>query len=473
LVSVLALAGLSLMNGRMDAAALLLLMGGAILGFLKYNYNPARIFLGDAGSMLIGFFLATAATDAVGRKAVIGVLLLPIAVAGVPLLDVLLAIWRRGVRRAIGRLKGDKVIGGIFDADAEHLHHRLLGSGRSQRKVAGVLQGIAILLALLAFLPMFLGDRLLGISVVGFMIIGLVGLRNLARVEIEHTGSMIHLAIKLPGHKRRAAVAMFLYDLLVFMVAGLAAVMIETNLLVRGGDPVDLGKFVIVFAVFGNVALLMVRVHRRLWVRATMRDFFSLAFWMSVAAIASFTVYSLSFRELEWCALRLTFMSYIFAYVGISLPRAALDILREIGLNASHRSPKTGQDDCGPVVVLGAGDLGTLFLDHLKSSAHDVYPGMRILGFIDQTKVLHGRQLRSFPIHGGLSDVPRLVKESHLQGIVVAISHPPAELLAELDELSQRHQLKIYQWSVGLDRVVFKADDADQIVDFGLKAANL
>ena len=381
------------------------------------------------------------------------------------------AFW---ARRVIGQLKGDKVIGGIFDADAEHLHHRLLKSGISQRKVAGVLQGFAILLALLAFLPMFLGDRLLGISVVGFLIIGLVGLRNLARVEIEHTGSMVHLAIKLPGRRRRmAAVALFLYDLLVFFVAGLAAVMIETNLLVRGGDPVDLGKFVIVFAVFGNVALLTVQMHRRLWVRATIREFFSLAFWMFVAAIASFTVYSLSFRELEWCALRLTLMSFVFAYGGICLPRAALDILREMGLNASHRKPKTGQDDCGPVVVLGAGDLGTLFLDHLKSSAHDVYLGMRILGFIDQTKVLHGRRLRSFPILGGLCDVPKLVKESHLQGIVLAIHHPPAELLAELDELSQRHQLKIYQWSVGLDPVVVKAEDSGQIIDFGQNAANL
>ena len=205
LVSVLALAGLSLMNGRADAALLLMVMGGALLGFLKYNYNPARIFLGDAGSMVIGFFLATAATDAVGRKAVLGVMLLPIAVAGVPLLDVLLAIWRRGAKRAVGQLKGAKVIGGIFDADAEHLHHRLLSSGSSQRKVAVVLQGIAILMAVLAFLPMFLGDRLLGISLVGFMIVGLVGLRHLARVEIEHTGSVVHLAIKLPKYQRRGS----------------------------------------------------------------------------------------------------------------------------------------------------------------------------------------------------------------------------------------------------------------------------
>ncbi len=472
LVSVLALAGLSLMNDRQFAAVLLVAMGGAILGFLKYNYNPARIFLGDAGSMVIGFFLATAATDAVGRKAVIGVILLPIAVAGVPLLDVLLAIWRRGAKRAVGQLRGNKMIGGIFDADAEHLHHRLLSSGSSQRKVAIFLQGIAILMATLAFLPLFLGDRLMAISLVGFMIVGLVGLRNLARVEIEHTGSVIHLAIKMPGHRRRVATAMFVYDLLVFIAAGLSAVVIETNLLVRGEDPVDLVKFVIVFAVFGNVALLIVRVHRRLWVRATLRDLFSLAFWIFVAAVASFAVFSLGFRELEWSALRLTMISYVLACAGICLPRAALDVVRELGIAALHQRDKKPADGCGPVVVLGAGDLGTLFLDHLKSSAHDHYPGIHVLGFLDQSKVLHGRRLRSFPVLGGLSAVPGLVKDRHLRGIVVAIKNPSIDLLAELNELAALHQLQLYHWQVGLNPMGSDAGEAETVLDFDTKALN-
>ena len=191
-VSMVALAAMALANGRMDSALLLLVMGAAVLGFLKYNFNPARIFLGDAGSMLLGFFLASAATQAVGRRAVVGVLLLPIAVAGVPLLDVLLAIWRRGARRFVRQLRGEKIKGGIFDADSDHLHHRLLASGGSQRKVAGILQAVAIILAALAFLPMAFGDRMFGVSLVGFLVVAFVGVRHLARVEIEHTGSVIH-----------------------------------------------------------------------------------------------------------------------------------------------------------------------------------------------------------------------------------------------------------------------------------------
>jgi len=447
-----ALGLLCLVNDRLDSAILLFVMGGAILGFLKYNFNPARIFLGDAGSMLIGFFLATAATDAVGRKAVVGIILLPIAVAGVPLLDVLLAIWRRSARRMVSKLRGEKSEGGIFSADSDHLHHRLLRDGGSQRKVAFTLQVISIVLAVLAFLPMFLGDRLLGISLVGFLIVALVGIRNLMRVEMEHTGNVIHLAIKLPGHRRRVAAALFVYDLFILCLAGVSAVAMETNLLVRGADPAELVKFIMIFVTLGSVVLLVARVHQRLWVRATMRDILSIQFWLMVAALASFTFFSLIYSKLEWSGLRLAVIAYVFACVGVCMPRMLLELLRELALEARHRSPPGNlvEGDYGPVVIFGAGDMGTIFLDHLKASSHDFYPKMRVLGFIDESRVMHGRQLRSFRILGGLSVVPRLVEEEGLRGIVLAIRKPSEELLKRIEALSDQYNLKVYRWSVNL-----------------------
>lgn len=451
-VASVALAAMSFANGRTDCALLLLVMGAAVLGFLRYNFNPARIFLGDAGSMLIGFFLATAATEAVGRKAVVGIILLPIAVAGVPLLDVLLAIWRRGARRLVRQLHGEKIEGGIFDADADHLHHRLLDSGDSQRRVAIVLQGISILLAVLAFLPMMFGDRMFALTLVGFLIVALLGVRNLARVEIEHTGSVVHLAIKLPGHRRRVAAALFLYDVLILSAAGIAAVLIETNLFARGDGVQQLARFVVTFAMLGSIALLVAQVHRRLWVRATMRDILALQFWLLVAAGATFSLFSLIHETMEWSALRLTVISYVFACFGVCLPRVALDLLREFGLDARHLSwRKRENEECSPTVVFGAGDMGTLLLDHLKSSAHNVYPGMRLLGFLDDTRVLHRRRLRSFKILGGLSLVPQLVSDHGLKAIILAVNNPPAELLDRLDALAGEFDLKIYRWRVGLE----------------------
>lgn len=450
-VACVALAVLAIVNGRVDSAILLLAMAGAIGGFLRYNFSPARIFLGDAGSMLMGFFLASAATQAVGRRAIVGAILLPIAVAGVPLLDVLLAIWRRGARRLVRKLNGESVLGGLFDADGDHLHHRLLASRGSQRKVATLLHGIAILIALLAFMPMIFGEQLIGFSVVGFMIIGLVGLRNLARVEIEHTGNAIHMAIKVPSRRRRVAAMLFVYDIVILAAAGMIAVLMETNWLTRGVDLLEMSRFVMVFTIFGCISTLVVRVHNRLWVRATMRDVLSLQFWLLVTAVATFTFFSAAYSSIEWSALRLSVMSYVFACIGVCLPRVALDLMRDFGLDSRCRNCSSKSREAShPVVILGAGDLGTLLLDHLKSSAHDRYPGLRVLGFVDEMRFLHGRRLRSFRVLGGISSIPILAKDEGLKGVILAIENPREELLQQLEELAVEHDLKIHRWNVGI-----------------------
>ncbi len=103
------------------------LMGGT-LGFLRYNFNPARIFLGDAGSMLLGYILGSLSVLGTYKSYTALSLLVPLAALGVPVADTALAIvrrWRKGRP--------------IFQADTEHLHHRLLRRGLSQRQTALVL----------------------------------------------------------------------------------------------------------------------------------------------------------------------------------------------------------------------------------------------------------------------------------------------------------------------------------------------
>jgi UDP-GlcNAc:undecaprenyl-phosphate/decaprenyl-phosphate GlcNAc-1-phosphate transferase len=450
-VACFGLAVFSLINNRTDAALLLMVMGGSIVGFLRYNLNPARIFLGDAGSMLIGFFLATAATNAVGRRAVVGIILLPIAIAGVPLLDVLLAIWRRGARRLLNQLRGEKLDGGIFDADRDHLHHRMLDSGGSQRKVAIVLQGISILLAVIAFLPMLFGDQLLALSVVGLLVIGLVGLRHLARVELEQSGSVVHMVIKLPGNRRRLAMGLFIYDVLILLLSGILSILIETNFLAMHMSMQNSTQFIMAFTILGCLATLFAKVHLRLWARATLRDIISLQCWLLAGAMLTFTLFSLANQSLEWTSMRLSLIAYVFAAVGICLPRISLDLIREFALEARHHnSTATHDSNCEPVVVLGSGDLGTLLLEHLKSCSHDAYANMRILGYLDEERALHGRRLRTFRILGDLSIIPELVKDEGLRGIVIAINQPRKELLKQIDSLSKEYNLRVYRWNVGI-----------------------
>ena len=114
-------------------------LAGAVLGFLLYNRNPASIFMGDSGSMFLGFVLATTALQTNQKSSTAVALLTPIVALGLPILDTLLAIARRAAR---GRP--------LFGADREHVHHRLLGLGLSQRQAALVLYGFCVFLGLVA-----------------------------------------------------------------------------------------------------------------------------------------------------------------------------------------------------------------------------------------------------------------------------------------------------------------------------------
>ena len=118
----------SLMAGRPVAAMLAAALVGAALGFLRYNFNPARIFLGDSGSLLLGYTLGVISVLGVTRVAGLTTLIVPIVIAGVPILDTFSAI----VRRSRSRIN-------IGQADKGHIHHRLLHSGFSQRQTACIM----------------------------------------------------------------------------------------------------------------------------------------------------------------------------------------------------------------------------------------------------------------------------------------------------------------------------------------------
>ncbi len=114
---------LSTMSGHLDAAALSLMLAGATLGFLRYNFNPASIFLGDCGSLLIGFSLGCISLMSVKRVSGLTAIIVPLVIAGIPIIDTFSAIVRRGRAHV-----------SIGQADKGHIHHRLMDEGFNQRQ---------------------------------------------------------------------------------------------------------------------------------------------------------------------------------------------------------------------------------------------------------------------------------------------------------------------------------------------------
>lgn len=124
---------------QVDAVILALVLAAAVLGFLRYNFYPARIFLGDSGSMYLGFTVAVLAVMGLAKSATFISVIIPIVILGIPLLDTTFAI----VRRYFGHKP-------IFQPDKEHLHHRLMQMGLSHRQTVLCIYGVDIVLGLSA-----------------------------------------------------------------------------------------------------------------------------------------------------------------------------------------------------------------------------------------------------------------------------------------------------------------------------------
>lgn len=134
-IAALTLGVVSLLEGQGNASVLFFILAASALGFLFYNFYPASIFMGDTGSLFLGFNLSTLAIIGLTKSTTIISLFLPIIILGIPIFDTLFAIFRRFVN---GKP--------IFSPDKEHLHHRLLALGLTHRLTVLTIYGISLLL---------------------------------------------------------------------------------------------------------------------------------------------------------------------------------------------------------------------------------------------------------------------------------------------------------------------------------------
>lgn len=151
LFSVLTLLAVSLVVGNNQVAVVAVVLGGAILGFLRYNFNPATIFLGDSGSLFLGFMLsAMALAGAPTKSTTLIAVAIPLISFGLPLVETTVSIVRRFI-------SGKP----IFAADREHIHHKLLDLGWSHTRVVILLYGVSALCAVLSVLLLHRSNSLL------------------------------------------------------------------------------------------------------------------------------------------------------------------------------------------------------------------------------------------------------------------------------------------------------------------------
>ncbi len=187
---------IALITGNLLAAAVNGALAGAVLGFLFYNFNPAKIFMGDTGSLFLGYALSAGALLTSRQKeSTLASLLVPLIALGVPLTDTLLAMLRRVVARR-----------SIFSADRHHLHHRLLDLGLTHKHAVLVLYGCSVLLCGTAIAAAFGKDWQVGAALFAalFVIVGIVRFAGYFELMLQQRASREHLYTPATQSLRKA-----------------------------------------------------------------------------------------------------------------------------------------------------------------------------------------------------------------------------------------------------------------------------
>jgi UDP-GlcNAc:undecaprenyl-phosphate/decaprenyl-phosphate GlcNAc-1-phosphate transferase len=152
LFSTLVMFVVATLSGMSLISLVTLALAGAVLGFLRYNFNPATIFLGDCGSLFVGFLLSALSLQGAQKAPTLIAVAIPLVSFGLPILETTLSVARRFIS---GRP--------VFTADREHIHHKLLEHGWSHRQVVIILYGVSAVFALLSLFLLWPTGSTLGL----------------------------------------------------------------------------------------------------------------------------------------------------------------------------------------------------------------------------------------------------------------------------------------------------------------------
>jgi Glycosyl transferase family 4 len=192
LFSSLVILGVSVSQERPLMIVVSLVLCGAVAGFLRYNFNPASIFLGDSGALFIGFLLAAMSVLGTQKATTAVAISVPVLAFGFPVVDTAMTMGRR-------------LISGkpVFQGDNEHIHHMLLARGWSQRRVALVLYGVCALFGLLALIFPASGSKLTGFMLFVISVAVIIAVGHLRYHEVDE----IRAGVKRNLGDRRLRVA--------------------------------------------------------------------------------------------------------------------------------------------------------------------------------------------------------------------------------------------------------------------------
>jgi len=432
-------AGSLFFAGQSASAIPYLALSGACLGFLRYNFHPATIFLGDTGSMFLGLCMAVLPLESGSRMELLPAIVVPLLAMGVPLFDTVLAIWRRTVRAllqktAVGQEIGKRIR--VMQPDKEHLHHRVLQQTMNQRNAAWVLYGISALLVLVGLLGVMLKKQGPGIFLLTFIIAVIVIVRHLVRIELWDTGRLLsnqHVAIR----KGLVTPLFVLFDLAALTGASLLAYW--TIYLVLPRDVVFTRLPIFVVSVFSM--LVLSKTYLRVWSRTSFSDFSYLISAIFLGALVG-SAFSWLFYGKE------QIIRFVIVFTGLAtVPILGIRLLGETlrgAMTLIKRRNLFAKENTERILVYGG---GLRFRNYLRCREAQITTDESVIvGIIDDHLEFIGRVIYNYEVLGNIHDIPNICTTLKVSRLVLTCSLP-RERQETLLRFARDNHVKVSLWS--------------------------
>jgi UDP-GlcNAc:undecaprenyl-phosphate GlcNAc-1-phosphate transferase len=407
-------------NGQVVEATMLAIFAASLLGFLVYNSNPASIFMGDCGSMFIGFFLASTSLISVsgGRsRSFVPVLAVPILILFIPIFDTTLVTVLRKLAGRPARQGG-----------RDHTSHRLVALGMSERRAVLMLYGFAALSGILA---MFVREVKFDLSIAaisGFTVlltllgVYLAGVKVYDEEETQTPDKPLFTFLVDLSYKRR------IFEVMLDLVLVILAYYLSYAL--RFGPMSDSGVWRIFFRtlpviVFVKMAtFLAMGVYRGIWRYTSIDDLLVFGKAVVLSSVASLLAILFAFR-FEGVSRTVFIVDGMLLLMMVAGSRMAFRLFRQV-----LPTPQ-GRNGGSRILIYGAGDAGELLLRELQNNRELRYSPV---GFIDDDPNKKGKVIHGLRVFGGNGSLQHICRDQRIDEILISSSRFTEDRIRQIQQ---------------------------------------
>ena len=427
LITAVVLSIVSAMQGRWELVTITLILAGTCLGFLRYNFNPASIFMGDCGSIFLGFTIGALSIVGTYQHAsnLIVTIAVPVLIMAVPIFDTaLVTVMRNLTGRAVSQ--GGK----------DHISHRLVILGLSEKQAVLLLYLLSVITGVIAIIYPHLNFYV--ITIIGALVlIGLFSLGVFLGEAKVYSQEELNVAKeKIMGKRNRIVldttifykrqIVEVLVDFILIVVAYISAYLLRFEGTLHKGDLQLMIKSLPILILIQLACFYYFGLYKKIWRYIGLSDVVSIFKSVTLGTLITVVVLVLTARFSGYS--RAVFIIYWLALIIlVTSVRGTLRLLREHFAEIQKTKGKK-------VLIFGAGDAGSALLREIKNNPDLHY---KVVGFIDDDLKKIGRKIYGRTVVGSSADLPRIADEKEVEEILIAISRLSEEGLQRIQTLCE------------------------------------